>query len=112
MLKDLVTAVKNIQSVDKNVLGIGVSMPGVVQADGFLTTSGAVKCFTGINLAQLLEKKQGNKREKIKEDQILVFLKMIIYLSSLSNFSFTLSTVSLTASLASDSLSLALPRIP
>lgn len=57
-------------------------------------------------------KEQGNKREKIKEDQILVFLKMIIYLSSLSNFSFTSSTVSLTASLASDSLSLALPRIP
>ncbi|QLE66907.1 hypothetical protein LROSL3_1558 [Furfurilactobacillus rossiae] len=57
-------------------------------------------------------KKQGNKREKIKEDQILVFLKMIIYLSSLSNFFFALSTVSLTASLASDSLSLALPRIP
>lgn len=59
MLKDLVTAVKNIQSVDKNVLGIGVSMPGVVQADCFLTTSGAVKCFTGINLAQLLEEKTG-----------------------------------------------------
>ncbi|GEO59075.1 ROK family protein [Companilactobacillus bobalius] len=59
LLNDLVTAVKEIQSLDKDVLGIGVSMPGVVQVDGFLTTSGAVKCFTGINLAQLLEEKTG-----------------------------------------------------
>lgn len=59
LLNDLTDAVKKIQAIDQDVLGIGVSMPGVVQADGFLTTSGAVKCFTGINLAQLLKERTG-----------------------------------------------------
>lgn len=59
LLNDLTAAVKKIQAIDQDVLGIGVSMPGVVQADGFLTTSGAVKCFTGINLAQLLKEGTG-----------------------------------------------------
>ncbi|MCS6105729.1 ROK family protein, partial [Clostridium botulinum] len=59
LLNDLTAAVKKIQAIDQDVLGIGVSMPGVVQADGFLTTSGAVKCFTGINLAQLLKERTG-----------------------------------------------------
>ena len=59
LLNDLTAAVKKIQAIDQDVLGIGVSMPGVVHADGFLTTSGAVKCFTGINLAQLLKERTG-----------------------------------------------------
>ncbi|WP_125763021.1 ROK family protein [Companilactobacillus hulinensis] len=37
--------------------GIGVSMPGVVQSDGFLTIAGAVKPFYGINLQSILEEK-------------------------------------------------------
>jgi len=59
LLNDLVAAVEKIKSVDANIIGIGVSMPGVVQANGFLTTSGAVTCFTGINLKELLEAKTG-----------------------------------------------------
>ncbi|WP_334351964.1 ROK family protein [Companilactobacillus sp. HBUAS56257] len=66
LLSDLVAAVKKIQAIEP-VEGIGVSMPGVVQADGFLTTSGAVKCFTEINLAQLLEEKT-NLPAKIEND--------------------------------------------
>lgn len=59
LMSDLVTAVKKIQSVDPNAAGIGVSMPGVVQEDGYLTTAGAVKCFYEINLKDLLEDKTG-----------------------------------------------------
>lgn len=59
LLSDLVVAVKKIQAIDSEVAGIGVSMPGVVQENGFLTTSGAVKCFTEINLKDLLEEKTG-----------------------------------------------------
>lgn len=59
LLTDLVSAVEKIKSVDPDVLGIGVSMPGVVQENGFLTTSGAVKCFTEINLKDILESKTG-----------------------------------------------------
>jgi len=59
LLNDLVEAVKKIQAIDKDVAGVGVSMPGVVQEDGFLTTSGAVTCFTEINLRELLEERTG-----------------------------------------------------
>lgn len=38
-----------------NIEGIGISVPGVVQADGFLTTAGAIQCLYGINLKTTLE---------------------------------------------------------
>ncbi|MFC6177734.1 ROK family protein [Companilactobacillus huachuanensis] len=59
LLEDLLTAVENIKTIDSNLAGIGVSMPGVVQEDGYLTTAGAVKCFYEINLKDILENKTG-----------------------------------------------------
>lgn len=67
LLDDLVAAVEKIKAIDNSVVGIGVSMPGVVQEDGFLTTSGAVKCFTEINLREILETRTGLKT-KIEND--------------------------------------------
>ena len=57
LLSDLLDAVDNMKAIDSNLAGIGVSMPGVVQADGYLTTAGAVKCFYEINLKDILEDK-------------------------------------------------------
>ncbi|ALB29729.1 ROK family protein [Companilactobacillus heilongjiangensis] len=59
LLSDLLDAVDNMKAIDSNLAGIGVSMPGVVQADGYLTTAGAVKCFYEINLKDILEDKTG-----------------------------------------------------
>ncbi|CAJ1192327.1 Beta-glucoside kinase [Companilactobacillus paralimentarius] len=59
LLSDLLQAVKRLKDIDGDVSGIGVSMPGVVQEDGYLTTAGAVKCFYGINPKDLLEDKTG-----------------------------------------------------
>ncbi|PMD67961.1 ROK family protein [Companilactobacillus nuruki] len=59
LLDDLVEAVKEVQKIAPDVLGIGVSMPGVVQADGYLTTAGAIYGFYEINLKVLLEAKTG-----------------------------------------------------
>lgn len=59
LLDDLVEAVKEVQKIAPDVLGIGVSMPGVVQADGYLTTAGAIYGFYEINLKELLEAKTG-----------------------------------------------------
>lgn len=67
LLDDLVSAVEKIKTIDNSVVGIGVSMPGVVQENGFLTTSGAVKCFTEINLQEILETRTGLKT-KIEND--------------------------------------------
>jgi len=59
LLSDLLDAVDDMKAIDSNLAGIGVSMPGVVQADGYLTTAGAVKCFYEINLKDILEDKTG-----------------------------------------------------
>lgn len=44
IMADLVAMIQGLQA-DGQVAGIGVSMPGVVQSDGFLTTAGAVTAF-------------------------------------------------------------------
>lgn len=54
LLNDILTAIKKIKGIEP-VAGIGVSMPGVVQENGYLTTAGAVSCFYGINLKERLE---------------------------------------------------------
>jgi predicted NBD/HSP70 family sugar kinase len=54
IMADLVAMVQELQT-DGPVAGIGVSMPGVVQSDGFLTTAGAVTAFEQINLRDELQ---------------------------------------------------------
>lgn len=54
IIADLVAMVQELQT-DGPVAGIGVSMPGVVQSDGFLTTAGAVTAFEQINLRDELQ---------------------------------------------------------
>jgi len=55
LLNDLVAAVKKIQAIDEEVSGIGVSMPGVVQEDGFLSfTSPAASKNSPVTLMSTL----------------------------------------------------------
>ena len=58
IMADLKAMVADLQTAGP-VAGIGVSMPGVVQADGFLTTAGAVRPFYGINLRDELHELTG-----------------------------------------------------
>lgn len=41
------------------VTGIGVSAPGIVQKNGFMTTGGAIRDFYGINLKKEIEQRTG-----------------------------------------------------
>jgi len=49
ILTDLASIVTDYQKNGQAVAGIGVSMPGVIEADGMLTTAGAIKCMYGVN---------------------------------------------------------------
>ncbi|MHC6535467.1 ROK family protein [Latilactobacillus sakei] len=44
LIAKLVQIIQDLQQATP-IAGVGVSVPGVVQADGFLTTAGAVKCL-------------------------------------------------------------------
>lgn len=59
LIADLVSAIKEMQKIETNVEGIGISMPGVVEANGFLTTAGAIYCLYGVNIKDVLEQKVG-----------------------------------------------------
>lgn len=61
ILTDLASIVTDYQRNGQAVAGIGVSMPGVIEADGMLTTAGAIKCMYGINLKEELEQRTGVK---------------------------------------------------
>ncbi|KRK71317.1 sugar kinase and transcription regulator [Latilactobacillus sakei subsp. sakei DSM 20017 = JCM 1157] len=56
LIAKLVQIIQDFQQTTP-IAGVGVSVPGVVQADGFLTTAGAVKCLTGVDLKGLLTEK-------------------------------------------------------
>ncbi|GEL15240.1 ROK family protein [Pediococcus cellicola] len=43
----------------KPITAVGVSAPGIVQQDGFMTTGGAIRDFYGINLKKEIEKRTG-----------------------------------------------------
>lgn len=61
ILTDLASIVTDYQKNGQAVAGIGVSMPGVIEADGMLTTAGAIKCMYGVNLKDELEQRTGIK---------------------------------------------------
>ncbi|GEQ50338.1 ROK family protein [Tetragenococcus koreensis] len=44
---------------DYKVKAIGLSVPGVVEENGFLTTAGAISCLYGINIKEEIEKRTG-----------------------------------------------------
>lgn len=59
VLTNLAQIVLDYQKDGYDLAGVGLSMPGVVEANGMLTTAGAVKCLTGVNLQNELEKRTG-----------------------------------------------------
>ncbi|MCO8289658.1 ROK family protein [Tetragenococcus halophilus] len=44
---------------DYDVKAIGLSVPGVVEENGFLTTAGAISCLYGTNMKEEMEKRTG-----------------------------------------------------
>ena len=44
---------------DYEIKAVGVSAPGIIEDDGFMTTGGAIFDFYGINLKEILEEKVG-----------------------------------------------------
>ncbi len=61
VLADMAHIVQGYLDKGQHIAGTGVSMPGVIEADGMLTTAGAVKCLYGINLKDELEQRTGIK---------------------------------------------------
>ncbi len=59
IISDLTEIVNNYQANSALVGGIGVSMPGIIQQDGFATTAGAIRCLYGVNLKNELEERTG-----------------------------------------------------
>lgn len=58
ILQNIEKIVKQFKT-EQTITAIGVSAPGIVQQDGFMTTGGAIKDFFGINLKQEIEKRTG-----------------------------------------------------
>jgi len=44
---------------DYNVEAVGISVPGVVETNGYLTTAGAVKCLYGVNIKEEISQRTG-----------------------------------------------------
>ncbi|MGX7417940.1 ROK family protein [Carnobacterium gallinarum] len=53
ILQHIEEIIKNYQK-EYLIKGVGVSAPGTVQADGFMTTGGAIMDFYGVNLKELI----------------------------------------------------------
>lgn len=43
-----------IRSQNKNIEGVGLSVPGIIKKDGYMQTSGAIKCFFNANIKEEL----------------------------------------------------------
>ncbi|MGM0126073.1 hypothetical protein IGI37_003474 [Enterococcus sp. AZ194] len=58
-VEELCEIVINAKASYKEIKGIGISAPGIIQKDGFMLTAGAIKPFYGANIKQELEEKLG-----------------------------------------------------
>lgn len=58
ILRNITEIVENYKKEQK-IEAIGVSAPGIVQHDGFMTTGGAIRDFYGINLKKEIEQRTG-----------------------------------------------------
>ncbi|MCF1602668.1 ROK family protein [Tetragenococcus halophilus] len=58
ILDDIVQIISDYKT--KYVIkAVGISVPGVVEEDGYLTTAGAIKCLYGINIKEEMAKRTG-----------------------------------------------------
>lgn len=58
LLEDIYKIVKKYQ-MNYDIKGIGLSVPGIVQKNGFLLTGGAIQEFYGLDLKRKIEQKTG-----------------------------------------------------
>ncbi|MHC5248326.1 ROK family protein [Enterococcus sp. LJL90] len=56
LLNDLTAIITEFQK-EEQVEGVGISAPGIIQSDGFMTTGGAIRELYGVNLKELIEKR-------------------------------------------------------
>lgn len=59
LLAALVNIVQDYQATTPDILGVGISAPGIIQKDGFMLTAGALKALYGTNLKVELEERIG-----------------------------------------------------
>lgn len=55
VIQAILSIVKNYQ-LEEKISGVGISIPGIVEEDGFLTTAGAIYDLYGVHLKNILEK--------------------------------------------------------
>lgn len=56
---EIISAIKKFYLSQKekyNILGLGISIPGIIAQDGSMKTAGAIKDFIGVNVKELLQK--------------------------------------------------------
>ncbi|MGX6978069.1 ROK family protein [Vagococcus elongatus] len=59
LLQDLANITKKYQQQYPDIKGIGVSAPGIIQKDGFMTTAGAIRPLYETNLKEEIEQRTG-----------------------------------------------------
>lgn len=55
LISELVQLIKNYHALYPDIIGVGISAPGVIQTDGTMTTAGSIKSIYGINLKKEIE---------------------------------------------------------
>lgn len=58
VLEKITQTITNYQS-SYNIKAVGMSVPGVVEANGYLTTAGAIRCLYGVNIKKEISKRTG-----------------------------------------------------
>ena len=53
------TMITNNYAQDYEIIGIGISVPGIIQKDGFMLTGGAIQSLYGVNLKKEMELRTG-----------------------------------------------------
>lgn len=56
-LQQLTDIVQGYQARQSEIMGLGISMPGIIQNNGFLLTAGAIRSMVGVNLKAEMEQR-------------------------------------------------------
>ncbi|KAF1293892.1 ROK family protein [Candidatus Enterococcus leclercqii] len=56
-IEDLIAIITNYQAEHTDILGVGISAPGIIKANGYLLTAGAIKPLYGTNLKEAIAKR-------------------------------------------------------
>lgn len=54
-IEEIIQIIRNFQAENIEIKGVGISAPGIIKENGYMTTAGAIKSLYGTNLKQELE---------------------------------------------------------